>query len=633
MNAFITARAHETRKNRGTRARLLVVAICTGAVLIAALAGPAIADPAHLAAYQKLQLGSGAVTLPIAAELEYRAGVAAFKEGRLDDAREHLDSAISLNPCHSSSYFTMARLCVRRFNPEAVWYAVQGVVVTLRSFDAQSTFAVNATLTFIFTFLLASAIVWLSLALRYLPFLAHRIAEALRNKTNASAARPCAYLLLLAPFLVFPSYAPAVALVLLATWPFMHRRERTFSFLLAGAVAGLLFAAPWVDRWSTVADPSSLTSLVARANESPADPNLARTLYAAETPGDNKELEAARQTALGLLAMRGGDQETAVAHYLQAIAMAPSHSIAYVNVGNVYYLNGEYTKALEGYRKAEQVDSTDAVGQYNLAQAYIKSLLMSESSEALERASRTGFDGIRDSFATAARAGWSIYPRIYRPADLWQLAAIEGRMKNPAVLSHAIASATGLPARTGFWIIVGAMVVALVVNRVVKRHRLAFQCSNCGEIACNNCCSEDHGSVVCQACAQAVHGVTSDKVLEALLRQRRQSVIVRRRKSIRWTTMWLPGVRHVYYGRFASGLAVASLFAGSVYALWTRGYAFPNWSSLPMATPLWMWILPVLGIVLSYAIAVMSRQLFEVRATRAMARSRSSDVSDSAQTA
>jgi hypothetical protein len=121
---------------------------------------------------------------------------------------------------------------------------------------------------------------------------------------------------------------------------------------------------------------------------------------------------------------------------------------------------------------------------------------------------------------------------------------------------------------------------------------------------------------VCQACAQAVGGVTSDKVLDALLRQRRQTVIVRRRKSMRWLTAWLPGLRHIFYGRFASGFALAALFSFSLLNLWMRGYPLPHWATIPGAIPLWKSVLPALGIAISYAIAIMSRQLFETRTTR-----------------
>jgi tetratricopeptide (TPR) repeat protein len=189
-----------------------------------------------------------------------------------------------------------------------------------------------------------------------------------------------------------------------------------------------------IDRFSVIANPASLTSLIARANESPADDVLARAI--ASAPVSDPEIEDDRYTALGMLAMRGGDSEAAAANFLRAISVNKNSAIAYVNLGNVYYQNGQYNKALEGYRKAEEVDSTDAVGQYNLAQAYIKTLLMGESSRALSRASKMRLDQARESIAEPARARMSVYQKTSRACRLAQIAAVEGKYQNPAVLSH-----------------------------------------------------------------------------------------------------------------------------------------------------------------------------------------------------
>ena len=597
---------------RGDACRRLMLALCTGMIVLAGHTDAGFADSANLARYTNAQVRAGAVTLTLPAQIEYRYGVQALKRGEAEAAEKHLKNALALLPSYPDAHFTLARLYATRFSPDAVYHLAQGVMAILSNFDAQSAFAVNAGVMISLVFLLALAIVWISLTMRYLPFLAHRIGETLKRRFNAAAARVCAFLLLLAPLALLPGYATAMALVLVATFSFMRQRERVFTFILTCLFAALMWFAPWLDRFSTVADPTSLVSLIARANESPADPELAGRIEAIDVPG----LGAERETALGMLAMRERNDERAVEHFIAAISLKPNKAIAYVNVGNVYYVNAQYNKALEGYRKAEQVDSSDAIGQYNLAQAYIKTLLMSESSHALERASKIGFTRASEACATASRGTWSVYPRIYDRGDLWGMARAEGGNKNPGLLAHALESAMWQSPRASFWIAMLGLAAALASLRFVRRHGIAFQCSNCGEITCDGCCSGERGSFVCQACAKAVGGVTSDKVLDALLRQRRQGVIVRRRKSMRWLTAWLPGVRHVFYGRFASGFALAALFSFSLLTLWMRGYPLPHWATLSIATPLWKWILPSLGIVVSYAVAIMSRQMFETRTTR-----------------
>jgi hypothetical protein len=66
---------------------------------------------------------------------------------------------------------------------------------------------------------------------------------------------------------------------------------------------------------------------------------------------------------------------------------------------------------------------------------------------------------------------------------------------------------------------------------------------------------------------------------------------------------------------------VALLFAASVVGLWSRGYLWPDWNTLPVETALWKWIVPACGIVLAYLISAGSKRLVEVRNYRTPERS------------
>jgi hypothetical protein len=224
---------------------------------------------------------------------------------------------------------------------------------------------------------------------------------------------------------------------------------------------------------------------------------------------------------------------------------------------------------------------------------------------------------VTGAIAMSARARMPIYPRPYSSGDLWRMAGTEGAQRNPGLLASTLASITGQSARVGFWIAATSLLLALLIQRFVKPKHTAFQCSNCGELTCDQCCRDARGSVICQACSDVVGGVSSDKVVDALLRQRRQSVVVKRRRSTRWLTLWLPGLRHIFFGRFVSGFFIAALFSFSALMLWTRGYPVPDWNSLPSATPLWKWILPGIGVAASYWAALTMQQRYEVRNTRA----------------
>jgi Tfp pilus assembly protein PilF len=595
-----------------SRARRTLVAICSACALAALWVAVAPAGPAEFARYQEREFNNGAVTLRVAAGVEYQYALDAMGRGERGEAVAHLQNALSLRPRFADAHFTLARLRARELNPEAVYHFVQGVTIAATTFESQRFLAVNGAVTFALVLILASGIVWIALAVRYFSFIAHSVAEMFKDRFNAVGPRLTAFLVILTPFAILPGFATAAGMVMLMTWPFMQRRERAMSMVIMASFALLAWSAPVLDRYSSVADPNSLVSLIARANDSPADESLERALANADAGG----LEAERQAALGLLATRAGDTESAAAHFLRSISIKPDNAIPYINLGNVYYLNGQYVKALEGYRKAEQADSTDAVAQYNLAQAYIKTLLMSESSRALNRASQLNVDQVIESIAKPARDRMLIYPHPYSSTDLWRIARIEGEKHNPGLLTSAIATVTGQSVRIGFWIATASLVLVLAVQRLTRPGKLAFQCSNCGELACDGCCQDARGSVICQACTDAVVGVSSDKVLDALLRQRRQSVVIKRRRATRWLTIWLPGLRHIFFGRFARGFSIAILFSFSALMLWTRGYPVPDWNALPTPTPLWKWILPGLGVAISYWAALGASQRYEVRSTR-----------------
>jgi hypothetical protein len=287
--------------------------------------------------------------------------------------------------------------------------------------------------------------------------------------------------------------------------------------------------------------------------------------------------------------------------------------MAYINLGNVYYSQGLYEKALEGYRKAAQIDDSDAVGQYNLAQAYIKTLLMAESSKALNKASEGGIEDVKRSYAEMARPLVHVYTKTFSAGELWRMSRIEGETHKTDFLSQMLQPLLRMSTRSCAWLLLAALAFAVIFAPVFKKKNLTFQCSNCGDLTCDNCCKNTGGTYLCDSCAGVIEGVSSDKVVEALLRQRRHGVLVRRRKAIRMLTLWLPGMRDIYYGRLTRGLLLTLIFALSAVQLWTRGFVVKDWNFLVTTVSLWKWIVPAVGIVFAYASTALSKRYLEVR--------------------
>ena len=100
--------------------------------------------------------------------------------------------------------------------------------------------------------------------------------------------------------------------------------------------------------------------------------------------------------------------------------------MGYINLGNVYFLQQQYGKALEGYRKAESIDPNDAVVQFNLAQAFIKTMLMKESSKSFRRSLAHGLIDIKEQYAKETVEFIQVLPSTYSNPQLWRMASIEG---------------------------------------------------------------------------------------------------------------------------------------------------------------------------------------------------------------
>jgi tetratricopeptide (TPR) repeat protein len=589
-----------------------VLAFCTFLATFVAIAWAATDPPLmgeNFAHYNRTKVQWGATYLPLGARISYGAALYAYGTGDLEGAKAHLHKSLELDPGFPDAYFTLSKIAFRQYSPDALYFSVQGVRALLTRFHTQSLLAVNGLLIGALLLLILTTVVCITFACRYLPFLAHKIAETLEDRFNAALPRTTALLIVLMPFALLPGFVSGVCMIVLMTWYFMQKRERFLTVILITPFVLLGIFAPRIKQFNPLADPNSFTHMAATAMYSSGDPSLIKSVGRVSVAA----LEAEKHNVLGLLHYRRENFETAARHFLRVIELKPSNLMAYVNLGNVYFSQGMYEKALEGYRKAAQIDETDAAGQYNLAQAYIKTLLMAESSKALNKAAENGIDQIKEGYADMALPLAQVYPKTFSNGDLWRIALVEGSGHEIDFISEMLQPLLRMSTRSCAWLLLGALLFAMILSPMFKKRNLTFQCSNCGELTCDNCCEDTGGTYLCDSCAGVIDGVSSEKVVEALLRQRRQGVLVRRRKAIRLLTLWLPGMRDIYYGRLTRGFMLILIFALSAIAIWTKGFIVKDWNSLVTTVSMWKWILPSAGILFAYASTAFSKRYLEVR--------------------
>jgi len=356
------------------------LAICTIllAVTCIAQAGIDSGSPDPYPNYRQEQISLGAQTFPLAAQLLKERADREIRRGDRIAAEKLLMQALEMDPNYPDPYFALAKIKALRLSADAFFYVTKGFTILFKNFRYQRLLVLNGILFLLLTAALVAAIFCVAFTLKYLPFTAHKLAEKLDGSFHVAFPKLSAYLLLLIPFALFPGLITGLVVMILISGMYMLKREKLFTVLIVLPFLALGFFQHYLKPYAPLADPTSLTSRIAASADSPGDARLIAAIEA-KPAGD---LQVEKDLALGLLHLRGEQFLPAAACFLRAISNDPSNMMAYVNLGNVYYLQGDYEKALEGYRKASALDSLDAVCQYNLAQAYIKTLLLAESSEA-----------------------------------------------------------------------------------------------------------------------------------------------------------------------------------------------------------------------------------------------------------
>jgi tetratricopeptide (TPR) repeat protein len=591
----------------------LGIAFCT-VLLLPVLAGTrnvsAATEAANRDRYRLGEISRGARKVPVLAFLEYRSALGCVGRGEKDQAEEHLRQAIRLDPDYASAYFALAKLRLSQFRPDAPVYLLEGLHALGTTFRSEGILAVNAAATLSYILLVLNFVVCLAFAIKYLPYVAHKLSERLEKKFNAAFPTAASYLILLSPVLFFANTIIPLAYLTVLCWLSMYRREKVLVVLLVTPFIVAGFFDIHVRLGAVLTDPSSLTSLVDRANDSSGDEYLIQAIE--ETPAEG--IETDKNLALGLLYLKAGRYHDASDRLFKAVSLEPERATGYVNLGNVYFMQADYEKALQGYRKAESIDPADAICQYNLAQAYIKTLLMKEASRSLQIAG-AGVEREKSHYAEEAFEAAIVLPRLYSTKELWQLALEEARSLDAARVAEGRALFPWLPGRAGAVIVILTILLAVALARLINPETLTFQCSNCGKLTCNNCCVADRETALCRECATSVETVTSEKVVEALLRQKRQAVVVHRRRSARVASMVLPGVRDIHYGHVTRGLGLVAFFSVSIVVCFTGGLSPAGGVTLGTFS-LWKLALGIAGIAVSFILSARSKPTYTFKSQR-----------------
>jgi tetratricopeptide (TPR) repeat protein len=513
----------------------------------------------------------GIASLPWHAIAELRDAERSLRVRAVDDAVEHAATAVALGPDLPEPYLALARarIAAEPTRPiPALRAAWAGLGAALRDPHVARALLGDITGAAIVALFGAAAATIGVLFLSRLRIFLHdfRHLPVVRSGTPGQATALA--LALLALPLVFRLGPFALLLAAsLAAWAYLSNRERiavTVSLLALVAIPALAGQASRVTAWQ-----GTLADDVHEIEAGWPTPEFVAEMKERST---REKFPAPALLAIGRWHKRQGDLVEARRWYDAALEVDPRSAEAQVNLGNLYFLEGDLDGAKAAYLAA--VDrahdlSTLAAAQYDLGKLYLRLASVGQSSEARRKAQQADAAylaryGSDDDFRANA---WLVdaLPSAERLADL-----AAGDAGPRAVGEAALLRVAGPLARWG-WPILPLLLVASLWGfaLVVPRIAPAAPCDRCGRPACRRCDPGATGS-----CGQCVNVYMRQNAVDPRDRSRKEAQVRRHAQVRRWTQRALAvtggGAGHVVGGRPVLGFVVVFvlLFLGFLAWFW-----------------------------------------------------------------
>jgi len=557
-------------------------------MLTVAFCKPLLASPLHeieneiLKSYTTAELQRGAWSLQVPARAVYRDAMETLEAGDRETARRKLFLAASLSGDYPDPMFALARIDLRSGNTDFIIHMIEGYKRKVRSFYGQALLAANIV---ILSMAVAFAVLFLALIfllVRHWPEYDHKIREIYGGKYAFPPARFIGPLLILGLLIMRGGVTLYSALMMAVLWPVIGRREKAAVLTVTIFICAVSFLTPQLESLTSAIDEGSATRRLAMVNESGGDSRLIRSIDEI----DSGRFAAEKEFALGTIKSRMGLYDEARDHLLASVSECGDFAPAYLNLGNVYFRQGDFNRALAGYQSVIAIDSTCALAWFNIGQTYINKMLFAESSEALAKARGFGIEKYNQANPATALIEFDIYDRGFPVEELWRIAFREGGSGESGILDGIFRPYLLFPLRWVWILLIAAIITGTFLARTVPRSWKVFFCNNCSLPTCTECSDSETGITLCHNCAAAIGGLSSVKVMEALLRHRRQQVRSRKDHGRWWKMRVVPGSSKIILGSAWKGMFVMSVTTSALFLLLWNGFYLGDPRSAGLGTPL-----------------------------------------------
>lgn len=342
---------------------------------------------------------------------------------------------------------------------------------------------------------LTAAFFAVALFIRYGRAMAHDLREILGHSFRGGSVTVLAFALLFLPLFVWLGPVWLVFYWFIIFFGYAGLLERIMIVLLSLLVALLPIGLDQAATWTAGVDSPVVMAAIASAEHSYQPEALRRMQELVGLIPDNADL----QLLLGNLQLQDGNEPQASVHYRRSVELHDSAG-AHVNIGNLHFLDNDFSAAITEYEKAQQLDPKLAIAYYNHSVASGETYKFDEQGQQIERAKQLDRSGIERLLSNPPSQKIVMYhPPI---PDAWVLSSniakrgtarsIFGNYSYFDPLTSAINPVT-----------IGALfTIFLAVFFWIRRRRRGYagQCIKCGRTFCHRCKSARESATYCTQC-------------------------------------------------------------------------------------------------------------------------------------
>lgn len=499
-------------------------------------------------------------------------------EGSYDKALAALSLADSLDP---------GRAQVRLARAAVLWKSDAGVLPSIRECLAglkavataplrNPTLLQPAALFALLGLLATVAVFSLLMVLRYQVPLRHEVEEWLAHRGYERWAQPGGIAVLLLPAVLWFATGWIALYWIGVTFRFMKNAERLAAMILLAAVAMALPSYRLaIGLYGLTADPMVRTTLAAANGVY--DPD--RIVKLKQLVESHPESPVYRFLLAGLY-KNGRYFEEAYDQYKQVLDLAPGTYQARINIGNIFFLMGQYGEAMAQYRKAVESRPDSALAFYNMYLTQNNAFRLNESKATLDKARSLDPEQV-DRLLSESRLQGDRPVVVDATVDFRSIlrSTVEGRRLGEWLEAGPQESGWRSFARAAVNPLGVACLIAALggIATVASSRSLrpARACVRCGRPFCPYCkAGRDHA----EYCSQCVHlfvlgdGLapeTKTRKIYEVERYDRVSKLTRRIASI-----VVPGAGHILRGKVFTGIFLALVWLVGLVS-WQPGWLSP----------------------------------------------------------